>query len=354
MLVTRQPVLRRFWYPVLPLAQLDPGPVPFTLLGERIVLWRGADGAPAALADRCCHRTAQLSKGWVTEAGELQCGYHGWTFDRCGKCVRIPQQPDLPPRGEVTSYQCEARYGYVWVCLGEPLAELPDFPEAREDGYRQIDEFYESWACAGLRVMENSFDNAHFSFVHRATFGLSDDPQPAELKITPADYGFVMRSVAPVRNPELQKELLQMANERTERHMESRWYLPFVRKLRIAYPNGVVHSIVTAATPVDDRHSQIVQWAYRNDSEAEAPAAKVVAFDREVTEEDRAILETTDWDVPLDAAGGGEFHMPADKPGIVMRKQLLELLAAHGEGETRLGDVPAGETVTLLRGVAGE
>ena len=28
MLVTRQPVLRRFWYPVMPLERLDAGPQP--------------------------------------------------------------------------------------------------------------------------------------------------------------------------------------------------------------------------------------------------------------------------------------------------------------------------------------
>ena len=37
MLVTRQPVLRRFWYPVMPLSRLAAGPQPFTLLGERVI-----------------------------------------------------------------------------------------------------------------------------------------------------------------------------------------------------------------------------------------------------------------------------------------------------------------------------
>ena len=37
------------------------------------------------------------------------------------------------------------------------------------------------------------------------------------------------------------------------------WYAPFLRKLRITYPNGLVHSIVTAATPIDDQQSMICQ-----------------------------------------------------------------------------------------------
>jgi|GEM_PF-1432878 len=39
MLVTREPVLRRFWYPVLPVEQLVDGPQSFQLLGQPLVLW---------------------------------------------------------------------------------------------------------------------------------------------------------------------------------------------------------------------------------------------------------------------------------------------------------------------------
>ena len=67
-LCTKQKVLRRFWYATLPVGKLQDGPKPFTLLGENIVLFLDGEGKPAALADRCCHRTAKLSKGWATTA----------------------------------------------------------------------------------------------------------------------------------------------------------------------------------------------------------------------------------------------------------------------------------------------
>ena len=76
------------------------------------------------------------------------------------------------------------------------------------------------------------------------------------------------------------------------------------------------------------------QWVYRNDREEDAPAEKVIAFDRAVTLEDKRVLETTTWDVPLDMAE--ELHMPSDRPGIEMRRRLAALLAAHGEREARL------------------
>lgn len=338
MLVTQQPVLRRFWYPVIPLAELGDGPKPFTLLGEKIVLWKNTAGEPVALADRCCHRHAALSRGWI-DGDRIVCGYHGWAYDAQGTCVKIPQLPDRPARGRVEAYRCRAAYDYAWVCLSEePLDDIPHFEEAERAGYRLIQEFYEPWHCAGLRLMENSFDNAHLSFVHRNTFGQFDDPIPAPIEIDEYDSGFLMRAVAPVNNPEAQQKALNIAEGETERRMRSRWYLPFGRKLQITYPNGVVHAIVTWATPIDDANSMVCQFVFRSDSEAESPAAGIIAFDREVTGEDKFILESTNFDVPLDTASGEELHMPSDKPGMVMRKQLRRLLEAHGETEARLAE----------------
>jgi len=65
MLVTKQPVLRKFWYPVIPIANLSDGPKSFTLLKQKIVLWLDELGNPAAAKDQCCHRSAQLSLGTV-------------------------------------------------------------------------------------------------------------------------------------------------------------------------------------------------------------------------------------------------------------------------------------------------
>lgn len=327
MLATATPLLARIWYPVMPLALLAEGPRPFRLLGRDLVLWVDGEGRPSAMDDRCCHRTAKLSKGFYTE-GRLACGYHGWEFGADGRVLRVPQRS---AQGEtnmrVPAYRTASRYGHLWVALEDPLFPIPDFEEEAL-GHRRIDEFYEPWSCAGLRVMENSFDNAHFSFVHRASFGDQGHPEPARLEIEDHEDGFLMITEVPVRNPEIQKKVLNMDSDTTVRRMRGRWYAPFLRKLQITYPNGLVHSIVTAATPIDDRNSMIVQFVFRSDTEADAKAEDIIAFDRTVTNEDRDILESTDWDVPLEQAGR-EFNMPSDRPGVLMRRKLLALIAAE-------------------------
>jgi len=87
-------------------------------------------------------------------------------------------------------------------------------------------------------------------------------------------------------------------------------------------------------TPIDDRTSQMVQFCVRNDTEADTPSQEVIAFDRQVTLEDKRILESTDYDVPLMLSQ--EEHMFTDKPGIMVRKKIAALLKAHGETEQTL------------------
>ena len=334
MLVTKQKVLRRFWYPIIPLEQLESGPKPFTLLGESIVLWLDADGKPAATIDRCCHRTAKLSCGFV-ENGNIVCGYHGWTFDRDGKCLRVPQAKD-PTRKvnfRIDGYRCEARYGYAWVALEEPLTGIPEFAEADDPSFRRIPQFYEKWRCSGLRLMENSFDASHQPFVHRGTFGDINKPHPFDWQIDEHDWGFRAISSSEVVNPDISKKVLNITADRTTRIRNNAWWMPFTRRLGIIYPNGLKHVLFTSATPIDDDHSMIVQFVFRNDTEEQAKAADIVAFDRQVTIEDKYILESVDNDVPLD--GTGELNMPSDKPGLLMRRKFLALLAAHGETEVR-------------------
>ena len=333
MLVTKQPVLRRFWYPVMLSRRLNDEPEPFTLLGSDIVLWRGAGGEVACFRDRCCHRTAKLSLGFI-EDGRLVCGYHGWQYDRDGKLVNVPQFPfEQPvPEAKARQFHAQERYGYVWVALDEPLAPIPDFPEDRA-GYRRIHQFYERWNCAALRLMENSFDNAHFAFVHKGTFGDIDQPKPEKYEIAETDWGFEAETAVPVKNPPAAYRVTGTTEPYTKRHMRNKWFLPFCRKLDIAYPSGLHHIILTGATPIADGQIQVVKVLFRNDSEESCSTKELIDWDAAVISEDRDILESTSPDAIVDIGRKIEMHMPSDRPGMIMRKRLLALLKAHGETE---------------------
>ncbi|MGD1863802.1 MAG: Rieske 2Fe-2S domain-containing protein [Phormidesmis sp.] len=330
MLVTQQPVFRRFWYPVMPLLALSAGPKAFELLGEPLVLWLDEQGKAAAVRDRCCHRTAKLSLGKV-EQGRICCPYHGWEFGTDGTCKHVPQLKDgqkIPATYCVDAYHCAERYGYAWICLEDPIIDIPAIDEASDDKYRLIQEFYEPWHCAGLRVMENELDLAHPTFVHTSTLGSEEHPTPDELDITETDWGIHVFGKLGVVNPELQQKNLNMGEAKTFLTLTMDWLMPFTIKLKIIYPNGLEHIVVNTMTPVSDRTSQMVQFCVRNDTEADTPAKDIIAFDRAVTLEDKQILESTDYDVPLTPSS--EEHMLTDRPGIMIRKKIATLLKTHG------------------------
>jgi hypothetical protein len=77
----------------------------------------------------------------------------------------------------------------------------------------------------------------------------------------------------------------------------------------------------------------LAQLLYRNDTEADCTTQELIDWDREIIEEDREILESTDPDASINIASKVEAHMPSDRPGVIMRRRLLELLTTHGEKE---------------------
>ncbi|KRQ94981.1 aromatic ring-hydroxylating oxygenase subunit alpha [Bradyrhizobium valentinum] len=334
MLATKQPVLRRFWYAVMRIEQLESGPQPFTLLGEPIVLFLDAKGEPAALEDRCCHRTAKLSKGWCRN-GNIVCGYHGWEYDRDGKLVMIPQFPfEQPiPDARARAFHTKTRYGYVWVALDEPLRDIPEIPEDSDPAYRRIFQFYDTWNTAALRLMENSFDNAHFAFVHKNTFGDIDQPRPEKYEIVETDYGFEAETLVTVKNPPTAAKISGTTEPYTKRHMRNKWFMPFCRRLDMEYPSGIRHIIFNCATPIADGKIQVVQLLFRNDTEADCSTQELIDWDAAIIAEDRDILESTDPDAIVDMGRKIEKHMPSDRPGMLMRKRLLDLLQEHDEEE---------------------
>ena len=168
--------LRRCWHPVCYSSKLDGDPLPVDLLGEPVVVYRGSSGAAHALTDVCAHRGTALSLGHVVN-GELRCPYHGWQYGSDGVCTWIPQRADaskVPGKARVASFQCQERYGIVWVTLEEPRWPLPDVPELEDSEWVRVETGPYSWAADASRQLENFTDFGHFPWVHP---GLLGDPE---------------------------------------------------------------------------------------------------------------------------------------------------------------------------------
>ena len=87
-----------------------------------LVAFRDAGNAVRIVEDRCPHRRAPLSLGRITPQGDIQCGYHGWTFN--GESGDICGFPNLDPgerlpKCKIETYQAAELNGVVYMCMGE-------------------------------------------------------------------------------------------------------------------------------------------------------------------------------------------------------------------------------------------
>jgi phenylpropionate dioxygenase-like ring-hydroxylating dioxygenase large terminal subunit len=168
-------VIPNRWYAILETSEVKPGrPVGVTRLGEKLVVWRDAQGKVSCLRDRCPHRGAALSAGHIV-GNHLECPFHGFQFDASGQCQIIPANgaaTPVPKGFNATTYPTREAHGFVWVWWGESGRDLPPLPffEDINDTFSHIT-FRDHWSVHYSRAIENQLDVVHLPFVHRTTIG---------------------------------------------------------------------------------------------------------------------------------------------------------------------------------------
>lgn len=211
------------WYPIfLEEFQADEDPFPFTLLGQQVVFWKDkVAGEWRCMADRCPHRLVPLSEGRVLDNGEIECPYHGWTFQgNTGECTSIPHAPDQSwsqPRACGTALSVSVKQGIVWV-WPENLFNPPMFGEVRAkpdesliptmdvlDEHKDavMDDVFRDIPYDWSTYVENVLDVSHVTFTHHGTQGKREATKPFYfLELAPVtEIGFELESVGPDRQP---------------------------------------------------------------------------------------------------------------------------------------------------------
>jgi 5,5'-dehydrodivanillate O-demethylase len=182
--------LRRFWHPIAVGDELEAGrPRRVQVLNEYFTLWRGEDGTPKLVQDRCPHRQTFLALGWVA-GNNIRCFYHGWEFDGGGQCVAQPaEKAGFAAKVRIRSYPVRDYLGLVFAYLGEgEPPEFRRFPEL-EDSAGGVNVHCHPVPCNYFQRVENDLDELHVHFVHNVTtdqIGLDELP---EIRVTETDYG---------------------------------------------------------------------------------------------------------------------------------------------------------------------
>lgn len=193
------PFLENHWYVAAWAGEIGAAPLARTILGRRIVLYRDAAGAVAALADRCPHRSYPLSRGEV-KGDRIVCGYHGIEFGRDGRCALVPSTGTAPGALRVRAYPVVEQGPFVWIWMGDPAAprhdRLVDQPWFTEPGWAHVTGYFPMGAHY-LGLHENLMDLSHFPFLHGVAVGKPEHAS-ARPKVTVA--GNVVQSVVEHRD----------------------------------------------------------------------------------------------------------------------------------------------------------
>jgi len=325
--MTKDPILDHEWLAVGWSASVKAGELlPLRLLGRDIVLWRDAAGVHA-WEDLCIHRGAKLSLGQVRE-GCIVCPYHHWSYDASGKCVFIPSQPDQPPplKARANVFHAREKYGIVWVALGEPAHEVPEFPEGEDPAFRRVLAGPYRFRAKGPRVLENFLDVAHLPFVHA---GLLGDPARARIEdyeVETAADGVAARGI----------KIWQPDPDGTGQPAQVLYDYAVLRPLAACFrkrQDDKCFAMLDTVTPVDRGESgndESLAWVVLALNYAEeASDEDLRAFQDKVSAQDKAIVESQRPELlPLDLQA--ELHLRSDRMAIAYRRWLKELGLEYG------------------------
>jgi vanillate O-demethylase monooxygenase subunit len=322
------------------------------LLNEPVALYRKTDGTPVALEDRCAHRHAQLSAGKV-RGDNVECRYHGFTFDPSGKCVRIPSQDLIPPNARVKSYPVVERNRWIWIWMGDPALADPNLIE----DFHWIDD--PTWRAKGellhvdgnyMLIVENLCDLTHLPVLHAASLGQTAIPAN-ELPVKVRREGNGVRVDRAVRDTEPPGyfQLLTGIDRatRVDRWMHLHFTPPAMVRLDIgAAPagSGVLegeqgHGYTTrnlnAITPETERSSHYF-WAQAQDFGLDNPSIADLDFQlvHKAFQDDLAIIAGQQQNIDIDP-GAPRVDVRSDAPGIQARGIVEKLIEAEQAGARR-------------------
>lgn len=317
--------LRACWHPVA-YAHEIPADAPHgtMLLDEPIVIWRGENGQVMAMKDVCIHRGTALSLGWMAD-GCLVCPYHGWHYDETGACVKIPQttNPNIPTKARTQKYQCQERYGLIWVALEEPVYDLPEIPEFEGGGWKIVNTGPFPWNADASRQVENFTDFGHFPWVHPGLLG--DVNRPVVPDYTVETKGHVLHYT--VVRPEASNtdDFPVFANDEVvtpERRSRYELHLPYTIVLRLGWggEKGMVYFYVGQPISADKcRGYCIIGRNYDFDQ----PDSVLQGFEDTIFDQDKRIVESQRPDqVPFDLAD--ELHLKFDAVAINYRRAMQD------------------------------
>jgi len=335
--------LRNAWYVAAWDHEISRALIPVRMLGEALVLYRTVAGQVVALEDACPHRKLPLSLGRL-QGDQVECGYHGLTFDASGTCTRVPGAERIPHRACVRSYPVAERYGLVWVWMGDASLADPARIFAVTNwgdpawGVNRGDAM--TIQCNYLYMTDNLLDPSHVAWVHQSSFGGAGTDEVA-LNTDVHEQGVtVWRWLTDTPPAPFYAQFLKFpGNCDRKQHYEVHWPSHAIIKAIFVpagtggegqplHPDAFVMDSYNFMTPVSDTETRYYWFQMRNFAPDDADvSARFASSVRGAFEEDRIVLEAVQ--TGMDRMQTPNLDLAIDLGPLRFRNRLRKLIDAE-------------------------
>ena len=347
---------KKCWYVAATCDEITESPLGRSLLGNDVVLWRGASGGVNAFENRCAHRAFPLSHSRI-DGDRLVCGYHGCTYDTEGKCVYTPTQPQVPTGMRVRVFPVREKPPFVWIWMGQPTAavgsEPPHLSWINDPAWTS---FASAWHVDAnyMMVHEHYLDFSYAPVLHRRDIPPEIDRMPAFNDVEVAETTVSYTRLLPEAGlAGWQVDATGLDSGLSYKHREGGTFVsPAIHRQywEIEAPDGKAYTTTRThgITPEKDTSTHVFMQGSRNYAlDSDKVTAGLKSFLDEVAQRDTSILEMASDHAGYDGwRGGVEFQ--ADAAALRARRIVGVMLAKEaGPSAIRPGLAPTSRDYSL-------
>ncbi|MUL75319.1 Rieske 2Fe-2S domain-containing protein [Mycolicibacterium sp. CBMA 226] len=149
----------------------DGKPHSINAFGQKLVVFRGADGQLNVLDGYCRHMGGDLSQGTV-KGNEIACPFHDWRWGGDGKCKLVPYAKRTPRLARTAKWETLEQDGMLFI-WNDPEGSAPPadgyIPRIEQAGSDEWTDWH--WYTTVVNVncreiIDNVVDMAHFFYIH--------------------------------------------------------------------------------------------------------------------------------------------------------------------------------------------
>jgi choline monooxygenase len=265
------------------------------LLGEPLLLVRGAQGELRGFYNVCRHRGGPPAEGCGSRK-LFRCGYHGWTYGLDGALISAPEfegQAGFEPKQfSLTPVRAEEWSNLIFANLdpaAEPLVKsLGQLPQqAVRFGFAGMKLFERrtyDMNCNWKTYVDNYLEGYHLPSVHP---GLNRELDYNAYTVEP--YARHVRQFSPIRGAQAGDATPRLYQEKAE-DLTTDYFWIFPNWMLNCYPDNISLNIVLPVSA--DRSLAIFEWYLPEKDLGSAAAKASVEFSHQTQIEDMGICET--------------------------------------------------------------